>query len=294
MFASYVDAVHTTVRNQLQGELNPQCPKHSPHPNPPTDRRPRPPRSRSRRSASALRASRRSRAASRPRASANALRSSSPSPAIRSAACPSAPRRTSTRPSSAPAPLRRAGRRLRTPSASASSCATTTWSSPSRRRSSTCSSSSPARRAATPSRRSSTSPWSSRYYGNTAEEHLKPRRRAGVFPGLTETWEYNHPVGVVGIIAPWNYPLTLSVSDAIPALAAGNAVVVKPDSQTPFTALWGFELLEQAGLPPGLVQVVTGSGSKIGPLMGDRANYMMFTGQHEDRSRRRRAGGHAT
>ena len=117
-----------------------------------------------------------------------------------------------------------------------------------------------------------------RYYANTAEEHLKPRRRAGVFPGMTEAWEYHHPVGVVGIIAPWNYPLTLSVSDATPALAAGNAVVIKPDSQTPFTALWGFDLLEQAGLPPGLVQVVTGSGSKIGPLMGDRANYMMFTG----------------
>ena len=54
----------------------------------------------------------------------------------------------------------------------------------------------------------------SRYYANTAEEHLKPRRRQGALPLLTEAWEYHHPVGVVGIIAPWNYPLTLSISDA--------------------------------------------------------------------------------
>ena len=51
----------------------------------------------------------------------------------------------------------------------------------------------------------------------------------------------------------------------MPALAAGNAVVIKPDSQTPFTALWGVALLEEAGLPQGLVQVVTGSGSELGP-----------------------------
>ena len=121
----------------------------------------------------------------------------------------------------------------------------------------------------------------SRYYANTAEEHLKPRRRGGVIPVLTEVWEHHHPVGVVGIISPWNYPLTLSVGDAIPALAAGNGVVLKPDSQTPFVALLGFAMLEEAGLPPGLVQVVTGSGSKIGPLMGDRADYMMFTGSTE-------------
>jgi succinate-semialdehyde dehydrogenase/glutarate-semialdehyde dehydrogenase len=117
-----------------------------------------------------------------------------------------------------------------------------------------------------------------RYYGNSAEAHLKPRRRAGALPVLTQAWEYHHPVGVVGIIAPWNYPLTLSISDATPAIAAGNAVVIKPDSQTPFTALWGFALLEEAGLPAGLVQVVTGSGAKLGPHLIDGSDYMMFTG----------------
>ncbi len=117
-----------------------------------------------------------------------------------------------------------------------------------------------------------------RYYANTAEMHLKPQKRQGAFPILTQTWEYHHPLGVVGIISPWNYPITLSVSDAVPALAAGNGVVCKPDSQTPYSALWGFALLEEAGLPRDVVQVVTGSGSELGPSIIDNADYMMFTG----------------
>src|SRR3954451_13085394 len=94
-----------------------------------------------------------------------------------------------------------------------------------------------------------------RYYANTLETHLKPKRRRGALPFLTAAYEYHHPLGVVGIIAPWNYPLTLSISDAIAALAAGNGVVLKPDGQTPFIALRGVELLEEAGLPRGLLQV---------------------------------------
>ena len=50
---------------------------------------------------------------------------------------------------------------------------------------------------------------------------------------LTQTVEHHHPKGVVGIVSPWNYPLALSVSDAIPALMAGNAVVLRPDTQAP-------------------------------------------------------------
>jgi succinate-semialdehyde dehydrogenase/glutarate-semialdehyde dehydrogenase len=118
----------------------------------------------------------------------------------------------------------------------------------------------------------------SRYYANTAEKHLRTHKRAGALPVLTQTWEYRHPVGVIGLIAPWNYPLALSISDAVPALAAGNGVVMKPDSQTPYCALWGVALLEEAGLPAGLVQVVTGSGSELGPKMIENADYMMFTG----------------
>src|SRR3954470_15879431 len=118
----------------------------------------------------------------------------------------------------------------------------------------------------------------SRYYANTAEEHLKPRKRQGALPALTETWEFHHPVGVVGVIAPWNYPLTLSISDAIAPLAAGNGVVMKPDGQTPFIALRGVELLEEAGLPKGLVQVVTGAGSELGTPLIEGTEYIMITG----------------
>jgi succinate-semialdehyde dehydrogenase / glutarate-semialdehyde dehydrogenase len=121
----------------------------------------------------------------------------------------------------------------------------------------------------------------SRYYARNSERHLRARRRRGVIPFLTAAWEHHHPLGVVGVISPWNYPLTLSISDAIPALMAGNGVVLKADSNTPFSALWGTDLLEEAGLPAGLMQVVTGSGSELGPEIIDRVEYVMFTGSTE-------------
>lgn len=118
----------------------------------------------------------------------------------------------------------------------------------------------------------------SRYYALRAAELLAPTRRHGALPGLTLAWEHHRPKGVVAIIAPWNYPLTLSISEAVPALLAGNAVVLKPDLQTPLTALWGQELLEEAGLPAGLLQIVTGEGRVLGPAMIAGADYLAFTG----------------
>jgi len=117
-----------------------------------------------------------------------------------------------------------------------------------------------------------------RYYARTAPRLLGPHRKAGAIPGLTQTWEYHHPKGVIGIISPWNYPLTLGVTDALPALVAGNAVVAKPDQQTPFTALWAADLLEEAGLPPGVLQVVTGTGAELGDAIVDNSDFVMFTG----------------
>ncbi len=118
----------------------------------------------------------------------------------------------------------------------------------------------------------------SRYYANTAVKHLRPARRQGALPGLTRTTERHVPVGVVGIISPWNYPLSLAVSDAIPALLAGNGVVLKPDTQTPFTALVAVELLVEAGLPRDLFQVVTGPGPVLGTSLIEQVGYLMFTG----------------
>ena len=117
-----------------------------------------------------------------------------------------------------------------------------------------------------------------RYYAHHGPRHLRPRRRRGAVPLLTETWQHHHPLGTVGIIAPWNYPLTLTISDAIPALMAGNGVVLKPDSQTPLTALWGADLLRQAGLPRDLLQVVTGYGPELGPALLEHVDFIAFTG----------------
>ena len=117
-----------------------------------------------------------------------------------------------------------------------------------------------------------------RYYAHTAAEFLRPRRRQGALPILTKAWEHHHPRGVVGIIAPWNYPLTLAIGDAIPALMAGNGVVIKPDAQTPFSALWATSLMEEAGLPRGLVGVVTGRGAELGAPLIEAVDYLMFTG----------------
>jgi len=118
----------------------------------------------------------------------------------------------------------------------------------------------------------------SRYYAHTAEAHLRPKRRQGAVPVLTKAVERHHPKGVVAIIAPWNYPFTLGVSDAVPALLAGNSVVLKPDAQTPYSSLWAYRLLEEAGLPEGLVQVVTGSGRELGGPLIAGADFLMFTG----------------
>src|SRR5665647_889327 len=116
------------------------------------------------------------------------------------------------------------------------------------------------------------------YYAWTATRHLRPRHRRGAIPVLTKTVELRQPKGVVGVISPWNYPLTLAVSDAVPALLAGNAVVLKPDSQTPFTALLAVQLLREAGLPQEVFHVVTGPGATLGTPLIDSVDYLMFTG----------------
>ena len=85
------------------------------------------------------------------------------------------------------------------------------------------------------------------------------------------------PLGVVGVIGPWNNPLINSFGDAIPALAAGNAVVLKPSEYTPLTALLMERMTRECGWPEGVFQVVTGRGA-TGQALVDRADYVMFTG----------------
>ncbi|WP_336319159.1 succinic semialdehyde dehydrogenase [Streptomyces lavendofoliae] len=117
-----------------------------------------------------------------------------------------------------------------------------------------------------------------RHYGRRAAAYLRPRRHTGVVPGLTKVTELRQPRGVVGQIAPWNYPLELSVGDALPAFVAGNAVVMKPDTETALTALWARDLLVEAGLPAEVFQVVLGDGPVVGPEVVRHADYVSFTG----------------
>ena len=117
-----------------------------------------------------------------------------------------------------------------------------------------------------------------RYYAFNARKHLKSRKRKGIYPILTATREQHAPVGLVGFITPWNYPLTLGITDAIAALMAGNGALLKPDRQTPFTALWAVDLLYQAGLPADLLQVVVGKGSVLGQPIIESVDYLAFTG----------------
>lgn len=88
------------------------------------------------------------------------------------------------------------------------------------------------------------------------------------------------PVGVVGIITPWNFPFAMIPRKAAPAMAAGCAVVIKPASQTPYCALALAALAEEAGIPPGVFNVITGDSSKIGAeLTADpRVRKLSFTG----------------
>jgi acyl-CoA reductase-like NAD-dependent aldehyde dehydrogenase len=98
---------------------------------------------------------------------------------------------------------------------------------------------------------------------------------------LTRTWEFRAPLGVVGFLTPWNFPLTLGITDAIAALLAGNAAVVKPDPQASFTALWAARLLREAGLPREVLGIVTGDGPITGQALVDRADYLTFTGSQQ-------------
>ncbi|NYV73561.1 succinic semialdehyde dehydrogenase [Streptomyces sp. UH6] len=118
----------------------------------------------------------------------------------------------------------------------------------------------------------------SRHYGRKAPAYLAPKGHLGAVPLLTKVEELRHPRGVIGQIAPWNYPLELSVGDALPAFVAGNAVVMKPDTETALTALWAREKLIEAGLPADVWQVVLGEGPVVGPEVVRHADYVSFTG----------------
>ena len=112
-----------------------------------------------------------------------------------------------------------------------------------------------------------------------------PERLAGkqipVAGGLDVT--FHEPLGVVGIITPWNFPMTIASWGFAPALAAGNAVVLKPAEWTPLTSLRLGEIAREAGLPEGLFQVLPGKGSVVGERLVGHPDVrkVVFTGSTE-------------
>ena len=102
-------------------------------------------------------------------------------------------------------------------------------------------------------------------------------------PGPRLDYTLAEPLGVTVHIAPWNYPLLLAVRSVAPALAAGNAVVLKPASLTPLTAVAFARLAKEAGIPDGILNVVAGSGAEVGEALVDdsRCRSVTFTGSGE-------------
>jgi succinate-semialdehyde dehydrogenase/glutarate-semialdehyde dehydrogenase len=116
-----------------------------------------------------------------------------------------------------------------------------------------------------------------RYYLSHGAAHLAISRRSPALPVLTSAEVVYKPHGVVGLITPWNYPFLLSIADALPALLAGNAVVIKPSELTPLSTVLGRDLLIESGLDPSLIGVVHGAGD-VGATLIRHVDYISFTG----------------
>jgi len=117
------------------------------------------------------------------------------------------------------------------------------------------------------------------YYSASPERLIG--RQIPVAGGLDVT--FHEPIGVIGVITPWNFPMPIAAWGFAPALAAGNAVLLKPAEWTPLTSIRLGELALQAGLPPDLFQVLPGSGSVVGERFVSHPDVrkLVFTGSTE-------------
>jgi acyl-CoA reductase-like NAD-dependent aldehyde dehydrogenase len=116
--------------------------------------------------------------------------------------------------------------------------------------------------------------WARKAEGYLADQRVRSNSPFALGRKLVVRYE---PVGVVGVIGPWNYPLSNSFGDCLPALMAGNAVVLKPSDLTPFTGLLMREMFAECGMPDGVYDVVTGDGA-TGAALIDETDFVMFTG----------------
>ncbi|MDD5648674.1 MAG: aldehyde dehydrogenase family protein, partial [Dehalococcoidia bacterium] len=115
------------------------------------------------------------------------------------------------------------------------------------------------------------------YYAQNAAKFLAPVNVPGnpMLPGRKMYYIFE-PRGVIAVIAPWNYPFGLSIGPVVSAIAAGNTVVLKPSSQTTTSGMMAKRILEKAGLPEGVINVVTGNGSITGEALVENAGIDMF------------------
>ncbi|HEV3486243.1 MAG TPA: aldehyde dehydrogenase family protein, partial [Vicinamibacterales bacterium] len=115
------------------------------------------------------------------------------------------------------------------------------------------------------------------YYGGWAD---KVMGETIPVKGNHLTYTLREPIGVVAAIVPWNFPLLLAAWKVAPALACGNTVILKPASQTPLTALALGQLAIDVGLPPGVLNVITGPGAKVGQAIVEHPGIdkIAFTG----------------
>ncbi len=115
------------------------------------------------------------------------------------------------------------------------------------------------------------------YYAARAPKLLKPQRRRTSFPLVQYARVYYKPYGVAGFITPWNYPYLNTLQDAVPALIAGNTVILKPSEIAPLTAQHAVRIAHQVGIPADVLQVVTGDGD-TGAALVDTVDVISVTG----------------
>ena len=119
------------------------------------------------------------------------------------------------------------------------------------------------------------------FYGREMQRYSGDHQLTHI-PGEHNELDYI-PLGVGAVIPPWNFPLAIMAGMTVASVVTGNTVVLKPSSDAPTIAFKFFEILEEAGLPPGVVNFMTGSGAEVGDIVVDhpKTRYVAFTGSKE-------------
>ena len=119
--------------------------------------------------------------------------------------------------------------------------------------------------------------WATKIDGSTTRLSQPDERPGAPWGPPYHAYTLREPVGVVGAIIPWNVPLLMAISKIGPAIAAGCTLVIKPALETPLTAAWLGDLIEKAGFPPGVINLVPGEGPEAGAALAEHPDVRMLT-----------------